>query len=155
MSTKETKKSLGFDTNEIVEPERLAEKLGIDICETTLDQEYDGAKILCAIVNKERPTVFYHKRLVDGLGSEKVAITYALAHCILCGTDNMMITTRTIMKEQEEDLIYELLMPENVIVEELNNGASINRIAEKFGVPKKCVRERLDAMPAMSVARAV
>ena len=153
MSANDIKASFGFDVNEIVDPEMLAEKLRIDLCETSLDQEYDGAKVLCAIINKDRSTIFYHKKLVDGQGSEKVAITYALVHCVLCGAENAMITTRTIMKEQEEELIYELLMPESVVTSELRSGESVNSLAEKFGVPKRCVRERLDMMPAILVGK--
>jgi hypothetical protein len=149
MSAKEIKKSLGFSMNEIVGHEMLAGKLGVDICETTLTQECDHSKVLCAIVNKERPTIFYHKILIDGQGTERVAITYALVHGILRGMDNLMITCHTIMSEQEEMLIYEMLMPQDLVTEELKKGASINALSHKFNVPKKCVRERLDAMPAM------
>ena len=155
MSVLEIKKSLGYNENEIVEPEKLAEKLGIGICETSLDQKHDGTKIICAIVNKEKITVFYHKKLADGQGSEKVALTYALVHCVLCDTENTMITTGTTMTEQEEELIYELLMPESLVAAELASGASINSLAKTFGMPKKFVRERLDAMPVVLVNKSV
>jgi hypothetical protein len=147
MSANEIKVLLGFDLNEIVEPMNLSEKLGIDICETALDQKKDGASIVCAIVNGDQPKIFYHKMLVDMNGSDRVVTTYALVHYVLCGSENLMITTRTIMTEQEEELIYELLMPKALVAEELKNGASINDLSKKFDVPKKCVRERLDALP--------
>jgi hypothetical protein len=59
----------------------------------------------------------------------------------------MMVTHSTIMSEQEEALIYEMLMPKNCVANELRKGASINDLSKQFQVPKKCVRERLDAMP--------
>lgn len=147
MTATEIKESLGFNVNEIVEPSRLAEKLGVEIFETSLDQKQDGARIVCAIVNKEHPSVFYHKMLIDSCGTERVATTYALVHCVVFGVENLMITSRTIMTEKEEMLIYEFLMPQFLVAEELKNGASINDLSKRFNVPKKCVRERLDAMP--------
>lgn len=150
MSTIEIKKSLGYNENEIVEPVKLAEKLGIDLVETTLDQEQDGAKILCAIVNKDDgASVFYHKRLIDDVGSERVALTYALLH-YLGDKSNIMITSRTIITEREEALIYEMLMPKNLVINALIDGASINDLSEGFNVPKRFVRERLDAMPVIA-----
>ena len=148
MSTREIKESLGFGTDEIVDPMKFAEKMEVDVFETSLEQKQDGQRIVCAIVDKEKPSVFYHKCLVDGHGTERVAITYALAHRALGNPDSMMVTNSTIMSEQEELLIYEMLMPQNRVAEELRNGASINDLAREFQVPKRCVRERLDAMPA-------
>lgn len=148
MSTEEIKEALGFYIDEIVDPMRLAEKIEVDIFETSLDQKQDGFRIVCAIIKKDRPSVFYHKLLIDGQGTERVAITYALVHYVLCETENFMITHQTIMDEQEEMLIYELLMPQSLVADRLTHGASINDLANEFRVPKKCVRERLDAMPA-------
>lgn len=153
LSNDEIKQYFGYNKEDIVEPVDLASKLGINITKTSLDQMQDGFKIVSAIVNNGVPTIFYHNMLVDGCGSDRVVLTYALIHAMLHGFSNLMITSKTIMTEQEETLIYDLLLPELQVRNCIQQGYSINKISQHFNVPKKCVRERIDAMPIVNATK--
>lgn len=154
---------LSLGPNDVLEPSRLAEYLGVHLC-TPRDIPGIPKEVLGQLLQKDpwgwsavsqlvkgRPIVIYNPK--HSIGRQASDIMHELAHLILDHEPGKLIMSqdgsmvmRSYDRKQEEEanwLAWSLLLPREALVVAMRQRLSVAEIAEKHHVTEKLVTYRL------------
>ncbi len=132
---------------------KLARELGISVIEKAFQPAIiENEEVLCAFVTNKsgNSCIFYSSKFLEDKDfiAGRLAIVSTFVKHIVTGENSFVTTNRTTFSPKEQQLIYELLMPEKQVRVMCNKLLlpTTYALANIFSVSQEFVRARLDAM---------